>query len=73
METWKFYNFQWGILLWDEEKIKKLNLKNKLAFNSTTNQGSRSDIARYDLNKFGGYILIQIFNVKIYPRFIIDL
>ena len=58
MRTWKIFNPGWEYYLWDEEKIKKLNLKNKLAFNSTSNQGSKSDIARYEiLNKFGGIYL----------------
>ena len=58
METWKIFNPEWEYFLWDEEKIKKINLINKSAFNSTTNQGSKSDIARYEiLNKFGGIYL----------------
>ena len=58
MQTWKIFNPEWEYILWDDDKINKLNLKNKLAYNSTKNPGFKSDVARYEiLNKFGGIYL----------------
>jgi len=58
MQTWKIFNPEWEYILWDDNKINKLNLKNKLAYNSTKNPGFKSDVARYEiLNKFGGIYL----------------
>ena len=58
MKSWKKFNPKWEYYLWDEEKINKLDFKNKLVFNSISNPGFKSDIARYEiLNKFGGIYL----------------
>ena len=58
MNTWKIYNPEWEYILWDEDMINKLNLKNQLAYKASKNPGFKSDIARYEiLNKYGGIYL----------------
>lgn len=55
IQSWKFYHPDWEYILWDEEKIKKLGLKNKIAYNLSPSYGIKSDIARYEiLYRFGG-------------------
>ncbi|MEJ5189648.1 glycosyltransferase [Treponema sp. J25] len=55
MQSWKLYHPDWEYILWDEEKIKKLGLKNKIAYNLSPSYGIKSDIARYEiLYRFGG-------------------
>lgn len=55
INSWKVYNPDWEYILWDDKKIKQLNLKNKNAFNLSPSFGIKSDIARYEiLYRFGG-------------------
>ena len=55
MRSWKKYNPSWDYILWDDEKVKNLKLKNDFAYYSSSNYGYKSDILRYEiLHKFGG-------------------
>ncbi|HPC72133.1 MAG TPA: glycosyltransferase [Treponema sp.] len=55
IKSWKHYNKDWEYILWDDNKIKKLGLKNKVAYNLSPSYGIKSDIARYEiLYRFGG-------------------
>jgi mannosyltransferase OCH1-like enzyme len=55
INSWKLHNPDWEYILWDDKKIKQLNLKNKKAFNLSPSFGIKSDIARYEiLYRFGG-------------------
>lgn len=55
IKSWKYYNPDWEYILWDDNKIKKFGLKNKVAYNLSPSYGIKSDIARYEiLYRFGG-------------------
>lgn len=55
MESWKIYHPDWEYRLWDDAALAMLPMHNKSLYESSTNYGERSDIARYEiLNLFGG-------------------
>ena len=55
MHSWKKFNPDWEYILWDEEKIKDLQVSEFNVYSKELNPGYRSDILRYIiLNKFGG-------------------
>tara|TARA_Y100000739_G_scaffold229735_1_gene245772 strand:- start:2799 stop:3686 length:888 start_codon:yes stop_codon:yes gene_type:complete len=54
-KTWQELNPTWKYKLWTEIDLKKLTLKNRGLYESSTNYGYKSDLARYEiLSKFGG-------------------
>jgi mannosyltransferase OCH1-like enzyme len=53
--TWKEYNPEWEFILWDDEKLKTLNIINEQYLNDCDNYSMKSDILRFDiLFQFGG-------------------
>ncbi len=55
MKSWQKFNPDWEYILWDEESIKNLDIKDFNVYIKTINPGYRSDILRYIiLNKYGG-------------------
>ena len=55
MSTWKKFNKDWDYILWDDEKVSKLKLKNHDAYHNSNNYGYKSDILRYEiLHEIGG-------------------
>ena len=53
--TWKKHHPDWVFMLWDEASVAQLNLINQKSYESATNYGEKSDIARYEiLDRFGG-------------------
>ena len=55
MNSWKNLNKGWDYYLWDDEKIKSLNMQNRDLFDTIENLGAKSDIARLEiLRLFGG-------------------
>lgn len=56
--TIKKYHPNWEYILWRDEDVARLNLKNKKFYDKAQNYGERSDIARYEiLYRFGGVYL----------------
>ncbi len=54
-ETWKKLHPDWKYVLWSDQDIRNLGLKNMNLYNKASNYGEKSDIARYEiLYKFGG-------------------
>ena len=55
MKSWQKFNPEWEYKLWDEERIKHLDIKDFNIYSKKINPGYRSDILRYIiLNKYGG-------------------
>ena len=55
MKSWQKFNPEWEYKLWDEERIKNLDIKDFNIYSKKINPGYRSDILRYIiLNKYGG-------------------
>ena len=55
IETWRQQHPGWIIKIWADEDVEPFGLRNKEAFNRTTNFGQKSDIFRYEiLYRFGG-------------------
>ncbi len=55
MKSWQKFNPEWEYRLWDEERIKHLDIKDFNIYSKKINPGYRSDILRYIiLNKYGG-------------------
>lgn len=54
--TWKDHNPDWEFILWDDEKLKNINIINKKhVINDCNNYSMESDILRFDiLYQFGG-------------------
>jgi mannosyltransferase OCH1-like enzyme len=54
-ESFKQFHPDWEYCLWTDEMINTLQLINKDVYDSSTNYGEKSDIARYEiLYRFGG-------------------
>jgi len=54
-ETWKVHHPTWKFMLWTEKEIEELGLTNKKLYDTATNYGEKSDIARYEiLYRIGG-------------------
>lgn len=53
--TWRVYNPDWGLFLWDDISIQDLNIRNYDQFKRCKNYSEKSDILRFELlYKFGG-------------------
>lgn len=54
-ETWMEMHPDWEFILWTEKEIDEFGLKNRKIYDETSNYGSKSDIARYEiLYRIGG-------------------
>ena len=66
MQSWKKFNPDWEYILWDEEKIKELQVSEFNVYSKELNPGYRSDILRYIiLNKFS-IICSDVFDIFIF-------
>jgi mannosyltransferase OCH1-like enzyme len=55
MASWKVMHPDWIYLLWTDENVDVLTLKNDSLFQAARNYGQKADIVRYELlNQFGG-------------------
>ncbi len=72
MKTWQSINKDWEYKLWTDLDIKKMELFNQKAYNSSSNVGFKSDILRYEiLNKYGGlYIDTDLECVRKIPNYL---
>lgn len=58
MDTWKDNHKDWEYILWDEETIEKLQLKNLKQYNLSPTFAGKADVARYEiLYKMGGFFI----------------
>ena len=54
-QTWKKYNPDWELILWNDERLKTINIINEKYLDSCDNYSMKSDILRFDiLYQFGG-------------------
>lgn len=54
-QTWKKYNPDWELILWDEDRLKTINIINEKHLDNCDNYAMKSDVLRLDiLYQFGG-------------------
>lgn len=54
-KTWKTYNPDWEFILWDDERLKSIDIINQDYLDDCDNYSMKSDILRFDiLYQFGG-------------------
>lgn len=54
-KTWKAYNPDWEFILWDDERLKSIDIINQDYLDDCDNYSMKSDILRFDiLYQFGG-------------------
>lgn len=55
MNSWKHFNPEWKMILWDDSLINNFSIKNKDQLNRCKNYSEKSDILRFEiLYEFGG-------------------
>ena len=61
MDTWSegfCKKYKWKYMLWDNEAVEKMSIKNIQEFNNATSFQQKSDILRYEiLYRYGGFYL----------------
>ncbi len=54
-QSWQAVHPDWQYILWTDADVESFGLKNKAAFDASTNWGQKSDIFRYEiLDRYGG-------------------
>jgi inositol phosphorylceramide mannosyltransferase catalytic subunit len=77
-ETWTKFNPDWEYKLWTDNDVEKVNISDRVKFNSIRNLGQKSDYLRYHiLNQFGGLYVdtdfecLKSFNPLTYANFLV--
>ena len=72
IQSWARHHPDWEIILWDDEKIRSLNMINDRLFNTLDNFGAKVDVLLLEiLNQFGGiYVDIDFFCLKPFDNYV---